>query len=346
MLYELFCASRASCSRITSNIYLDLVSGAVKQLNDTRHSDQTTKQYYAKLKRLLLSPNFAIDHKLTAKFAQTLGEAQFYSMCLDRDVRLERIPEKNKKTPDFRINYPDVAVHFEVKTPSVVDGDIGIKKTLEDGMDAMINMEAQFKKGQQVASSYSFIQPYGQLADYHRPTMTVINTLLNKFNQNFKPGQFAFENTFLVLNLSLLSPTSTENDILRPAYCHCWSFPTPLSGDLWMLAFGDHGMLIHRHPAFEGDPCVEGFLNSKGILLDQQYSSVAGIIFMVHPWNAPTKLWGLFRKNNDSASLKWSPNVHKTISPLVTTNWNDEFDTNGWQLHEGLLRNRNMNILE
>ncbi|MCH7479506.1 MAG: hypothetical protein IIA14_15585, partial [SAR324 cluster bacterium] len=160
----------------------------------------------------------------------------------------------------------------------------------------------------------------------------IIDTLWEKTRQNFKIGQFKLQNTFLVINLSLIPPFRTENIVLRPAYVDTYLFPKAVTGQLWMLAFGKPGMLIHGIPDFEGKRCIEGIMEKEGILIDAEFNDVEGMLIMVHPWGKPSELWGLFRRAD---YIKWreqAPEILETLLPLICDNWNDDVDSNGWCL--------------
>jgi hypothetical protein len=162
--------------------------------------------------------------------------------------------------------------------------------------------------------------------------IAVIETLIEKTRQNIKRDQYPNETSFLVVNLSIIHPFSTDNYVLRPAYCDDNLFRKAVTGDLWMLAFGKPGMLIHGIPEFEGKPCIEGILDKCGILADPEFDYIAGILLMVHPWQRPTEIWGLFSSQRHVLWRENNPNIIKMIRTLTGDNWNDDMDSNGWTL--------------
>ena len=156
--------------------------------------------------------------------------------------------------------------------------------------------------------------------------------LLEKIRQNLKPGQYSLGPTFLVVNLSMIPPFRTENMVLRPAYCDDYLFPKAVSGELWFVAFGRPGAPILGIPEFEGTKCVESTMEKLGILVDEEYSFLKGVLFIIHPWRRPAEIWGLERLGLAEELSESNSSIVEVLRNLTGTNWNDEADTNGWQL--------------
>ncbi len=332
-LLDEYIKSLQNISGLTNNSYLTFLKNAVKKVSVSSHTDPIITEYNQDLLNIVSKKDFALDSKETNKFAQILGEAHFYLLCKDKGLLLSRIKEeKNKKTPDFKFESSDI--HFEVKTLSVVSGDFGIKNSLEDALDAQIEIEQQLQQGKRIATGVSVVQPYGEKPyQKEKGTLTaVIDTLIEKTSQNIKVGQFPNDKSFLVLNLSIIPPFRTDNFVLRPAYCDNDMFPKSVSGELWMMAFANIGAPIIGVPEFEGKPCVESTLKKNGILIEPDFNMVSGILFMVHPWRRDSEIWGLFDHNKFTAWNDNSPDVIETLLSLTGDNWNDDKDTNGWQL--------------
>jgi len=161
----------------------------------------------------------------------------------------------------------------------------------------------------------------------------VIETLIEKTRQNIKPGQFPNDKSFLVLNLSIIPPFRTENYVLRPAYCDDYMFTKAISGELWMMAFAYPGTPVLCTPEFEGKPCVESILEKVGILNDPNFDMISGILFMIHPWRRDSEIWGLYNYEKYASWCDSEPEIIETLIALTKDNWNDDMDTNGWQLH-------------
>lgn len=334
MLSKKFASALAEASSTSTNFYLQMIGRSIKDLEDHLEKVPQLQQYNKNLLYLLNKPNFALNPTLTNEFAQTLGEAHFMSLCYDREILLERVKEeKTKKQPDFRYYADGKKISFEVKTPSAVDGSWGVKRSLENNLGARIEIETQLKSGRNIATAASVIQPYGE-KDYEKSgkLKRVISVLINKTASLINAGQFPNSFSFLVINLSLLPTSITEKRILRPAYVDNAQYVT--TGELWMMAFGETGMLVHSVPEFEGKPCLEGKLEMQGILKNPDFNYVSGLFFVVHPWNSLAEIWGAFRSDD---LYKWeneSPKVVETIRSLTNHVWNDDLDSNCFELVE------------
>ena len=314
------------------NSYLTHLRGAVERVSDASQTDQVLSEYNQDLLAIVLGNNFALDPDKTNKFAQIIGEAHFYLLSKNVGVTLTRIKEGNDKNPDFKFETRDM--HFEVKTLSVVSGASGIKKSLENSLDAQIDIEDQLKQRKKIATGISVVQPYRERPyQKGKGTITaVVETLIEKARQNIKPGQFPNGKSFLVLNLSIIPPFRTENYVLRPAYCDDYMFKKAVSGELWMMAFANPGTPVLCTPEFEGKPCVESILQKAGILTDPDFDMVSGILFMIHPWQRATEIWGLYNYEKYASWCDTEPKIIETLVMLTKDNWNDDKDTNGWQL--------------
>lgn len=332
-LLDQYIKSLQNISDLTNNSYLTFLKNAVEKVSVASHTDQVITEYNQDLLNIVSKQDFALDSKQTNKFSQILGEAHFYLLCKNKGISLSRIKEeKGKKTPDFKLESQDI--HFEVKTLSVVSGDFGIKNSLEDSLDAHIEIESQLQQGKRIATGVSVVQPYGEKPyQKEKGTITaVIDTLIEKASQNIKAGQFPNDKSFLVLNLSIIPPFRTENFVLRPAYCDNYMFQKAVSGELWMMAFASPGAPVLGIPEFEGKPCVESILKKNGILVEPDFDMVSGILFMIHPWQRDTEIWGLYDHQKFTTWSDNTPAIVETLLSLTGDNWNDDKDTNGWQL--------------
>jgi hypothetical protein len=332
-LYNKFIRALQDTSGITNNSYLTFLKDAVEKVSNASQSDQVLTEYNQSLLAVVTENNFALDPEKTNEFSQILGEAHFYLLCKNKGVSLTRIKEGVTKTPDFK--FEQYNMYFEVKTLSVVSGHLGIKESLEDSMDAQIEIERQLKQGNRIATGVSVTQPYGK-KPYQKGKGTVtavIETLIEKIKQNIKLGQFQDGKTFLVINLSIIPPFRTKNYVLRPAYHDDYMFSKAVSGELWMMAFGREGAPILGIPEFEGKPGVESTMTKLGILSNPEYEDIAGILLMIHPWNEDSSVWGLYTYDKFISWVDNEPDIAKTLSSITGNNWNDDRDTNGWQLN-------------
>jgi len=323
----------ANAIGVVQDTYLVHLSGAVAAINARLATDPELQAYASTLSSLLDDSSFGVNPHLSNKFAQILGEAHFWLLCIEKGLRLTRIPEvQNKKTPDFSASIGTPSFCFEVETLSVVGGDAGIASALHSSLDAHIDLEARQRAGARIALATSEAQPYSGKINHDQTVLSVINTLLEKARGNIKADQFAMPNTFLVINLSIIPPRLTEPKALRPAYPDDFMFSKAATGDLWTVAFGKIGMPILGISEFEGKPCVEGIFDKIDILADKEFSAVAGLLFMIHPGQRPSELWGLFRSADLSKWEDGKADLLTQIRALTGKLWNDCGDTNGWQL--------------
>lgn len=268
-------------------------------------------------------------------FTQKIGEFIFYIICVNKELFIDRIKEQNdKNTPDFKIEQDHSNIFFEIKTPTYVCSIAHIKSDLEESLNNTIKLEHKIKNGAKAAFAEMCIDPYTyDNSKFRDKEMTkLITTLIDKAKNNLKKTQFEDE-TFLVYNLSVLGITQIVPSVLCPVYQDNFRTNCLRSGELWSLGFISQGTPIYNEPEFEGASAMEGPLEDKcGILVDDNYRYVKGIIFMLydgtfHPDDG-TQLYGLLR-NKDNFGHDESIKLFKF---LVGKNWNDEKNSNGYWL--------------
>ncbi|WP_427501330.1 hypothetical protein ACQE3E_06195 [Methylomonas sp. MED-D] len=332
-LYEHFCAALNESRDVAANGYLQLLAPFIKDIESASSADSALAEYCRKMVALVQKHHFVLNGDLVSEFSQLFGEAHFASLCRERGVSLVKIQElQNKKTPDFLHSSDQQNVYFEVKTLSVVNGGRGINKDLLNALDAQIDIEQQQKKGKTVAIGTSEMQPYAEKPYREGAITAVISTLIEKARQNIKSDQYSNPNTFLVLNLCLISPAITDNRTLRPAYCDDYLFPKAITGDLWMLAFAKPGMLVLGCPEFEGKPCIEGVIQKLGILADEEFANISGLLVVVYPLGEKPSIYGLYRGADHDKWVDEGASFSGVLESLTNQNWNDDTDSNGWQL--------------
>ncbi len=331
-LYQSLCNALRDARQVAVNGYLQLLAAYVKDIEDLSSSDPILSRYCSKMKVLVQRRNFALDGNAVCEFCQLFGEAHFLTLARSRGVSLSKVlEEKDSNTPDFI--YPSQEpVYFEVKTLSTVRGGRGINENLDDALDAQIEIQRQLQKGRRIANSESIIQPYGTKPCHGGHIAVAINTLIEKTRQNIKIGQFTNPNTFLVLNLCILRPACSRCCALRPSYCDASLFPTSVTGDLWMLAFARVGMLVQGIPDSEGASAVQGRIEKIGILADPEFNRIAGLLIVAYPLGQKPSIYGLFRNSDHSSWLTRLPGPIVTLTDLTGQYWNDDADSNGWQL--------------
>lgn len=319
----------------TRNPYLTFLKASVQEVSNASGNDSVLQKYINDLIQIVKKPYFSSTQALTNDFAQLLGEAHFYLICQNKGINLARIPEqKNVKTPDFKLELESESdeMNFEVKTLSVVAGEIGIKNSLENGLEAEIDLQDQLDAGKERAIAESVVQPYGSKTGQSGNLTTVINTLIEKSMQNIKKGQYPNDKSFLVINLSMLNLICEDNRSLRPVYCDDYLYNKAVSGDLWMAVFGNIGFPIFATPEFEGKPAIESFMNKIGLLQNSDNSMIAGIFFIVNSLSGGSEIFGLFKKEKLDYLKSHNVSAYKVLIQHICNNWNDDYDTNGYCL--------------
>jgi len=299
-----------------------LVEKTQKAREDSK--DETIKKYHKELYDLVVSyQDISIRSKNINIFAQKLGEIHFYCLCKERGISLTRVPEsKHEKKPDFLFTDNGLDFYFEVKTPSIVGGEKSIDAEINDSLNCNAYLEDTAKNSKNgIAFATRLIKPYGNQNGNIKPT---IDTLIDKFQQNYKQGQFKESNTFLVLNLSFIHNLITEPEELRPIYAMRKNHESVLSGIFWMLAFQRIGMAIFGLSEHKTGS-IEGYVEKEGVLME--HSDISGIIIVTNPPKVEAELWGLFRNKTLSNNIE-------TLIKFVDYRYNDEIDSRGACINE------------
>ena len=302
-----------------------------------RFIEATPSAAYAdkKLRKVFAIQNWVLDAKQLESFFQLMGEVQFWMLAKDKGVTLERIPEAKGNTADLKMAGTESDLpQFEVKTLSVSDGGwMHLAKMGEDSFKAQLELEAEHLRGEQVAMSVQSIASQGMVQRGKEYTEICTN-LIDKAVGNIKAGQYAAAPTFMVLNLMLIGSHFDGNTELRPVaagYPESWSVRT---GVLWTTGFGTMYQLVHGQPEFEGRPGIEGFLGREGVLAHPHFKELAGLLLVIHRLSKEPTVYGLMRDADRERFEKSDATVLDTFHSLVGKDWNDDLDSNGWQLTE------------
>jgi|GEM_PF-2525431 len=331
-LWDLYFKGMQHIAETGGNPLLATTSNALRQTFEFIESEPAAAHHRRGLRELMTDRNWAIDPECVEKLFQRVGEAQFHLLAKTRGVEVEHIPPRSKaqeKTPDFLLRDPPV--HFEVKTLSIKDGQDRIERTLDQGFENQLEIDARISKGARYVHSTREIAPYGEVPRDQMLTM-VCRLLIGKAQQNIKRGQFEHDPTLLVLNLTLLGLPSAGPDELRPV-----TVPEPNhvhghTGTLWTTGFGEASLEILGFTQFEGDEQREGKLDRDGLLSSLGHPYIKGILFLITPWQGEQRLYGLWRSPTHAQWQSTTPAVCDMLARLVGSNWNDELDSNGAHL--------------
>lgn len=288
-----------------------------------------------KLRKLFATKNWVLDAKQLESFFQLVGEVQFWMLAKNKGVSLERIPEAKGNTADLKMaGVKSVLPQFEVKTLSVSDGGwMHLAEMAEDSFKAQLELQLRLLRGERVAVSEQSISPHGNV-EWDKKCTEMCTNLIDKAVGNIKAGQYAAAPTFMVLNLMLIGSHYDGNIELRPVaagYPESWSVRT---GVLWTTGFGTMEQLVHGQPDFEGRPGIEGLLGREGVLAHPHFKELAGLLLVIHRLDKEPTIYGLMRNVDRERFETSNVTLLETFYLLVGEDWNDDLDSNGWNLTE------------
>ncbi|MBK8059510.1 MAG: hypothetical protein IPK33_17130 [Gemmatimonadetes bacterium] len=299
----------------------------------------------AKLSAQLSKPSFAVDSEAINSFAQALAETQFLALCESRGVRLKALATRvGVGTADYSLlNDPNFT--FEVKALSVVDGARGIDRDLMQSLEAKGELDGLIMSGSTSAFVERETMAYKDKVRYDSQNKDHIDVLLEKARQNMKRDQFEAKRSFLVLNTSMLPVPWLRTEGLRPVNWRTRPSPHPVTGAMWMLAFGMAGMPVFSTPEFEGRAGIEGYFEKMGIL--EEFPYVAGVLFVRRRIDGELEVALLMKKEvranlfdeatnqedgDEDVHNQVGDSIQQCLVSLCGVAWNDELDSNGWQL--------------
>lgn len=300
ILYDTILKLKQDVSQITSNETLEAFDLEFCKRLDSESSTDTFIE--SRVKKTLAELNLCkgidyCDHYRTAY--ENYNEAVTYVVLKDKSISIKGIPESKTPTPDFEIvvdcAYPgedpnNQIVYLEVKTLGFAEGNLIYKKGQLDSLDCQIQIEDQHKRGKRVCSAERCVAPLGNVSFVEE-----IEKILQKIEQNIKPGQFAYgdgKSTVLFVDLNQLwFPSRIEEclaifpDLQRSACA---------SGRLWMIAFAKLNERIYLYPEFEGKGCFSEEFQQIGIL--NAHPEIKGLVFGVGRTPTEKKFFGFFRQ--------------------------------------------------
>jgi hypothetical protein len=150
-------------------------------------------------------------------------------------------------------------------------------------------------------------RPYKRDEGYDpRSVRGVIETLIEKANNNFKATQFGFGPTFALVNLLRLPLPGQAENALAPFFYDSLNGGACVSGVFWHMAFGEFGTPIHRSPEFERAATLDGNLQKAGLLVKSPVSGVAAGVIAFHYEQAAYRFNGLYDSRWKNDLYGWS----------------------------------------
>jgi hypothetical protein len=212
-------------------------------------------------------------------------EVYIYSR-LNSLFSIEKVSETSTKSPDFKIRFNDSDVFIEVKSLNMSDTINNHNSILEDGLNKKIDLQSQLDDGKDIAIVEQVYKPF-------KPEQHIVETIIEKINQNVKPSQFGHGDTLLLVDMPQLSIPHPDTAIYK-------TYPLPqftdkkVSGVLWHIAFhqlDDNFFEINDREEINQLP-----LNVEGILVSHPY--IQGLIFHIDEL-----FYGLIKSDSNMSEL-------------------------------------------
>ncbi|OHD07312.1 MAG: hypothetical protein A2Y41_04800 [Spirochaetes bacterium GWB1_36_13] len=207
------------------------------------------------------------------------SEAELY-LKLSGKIAIEHIKEEQgQKTPDFKVTIRKKEYGIELKSVSFADAFVNYREVLAEGLEKKIEIEDQIANGETLIVTEQSIAPYTRKQPGNSKSQ-IINSLINKIEQNLKQDQFKFiEPTILLINLSQLGTASSTDNSIKPFFLstHIHNKKVIANGELWHTAFGTAGNTIWKEPMGYNDDIFDRKQEKDGILVS--YPWIRGLIF-------------------------------------------------------------------
>lgn len=195
---------------------------------------------------------------------------------------IEKIPENSNKSPDYKVKFRDEDIYIELKSLNMLGGTLKHRDIMTGSLDSIIEAENQVRRGSRSGFGIQVIQPYLSLNKEYdsRSVRLVIESLIDKINQNIKEGQYSLGDTVLLVDLSDQLPLISKPSQAIQDKHYDDTGNTYVSGELWNVAFGKLEDQISKPAEFEGADNADGMLLKEGILIRHPY--IKGLIFHVN----------------------------------------------------------------
>lgn len=258
-------------------IKLDFIEKMELDSNQDRFFKKSLQDIEKLIERALNNIESYSEH---VEIKNIYSEAYIFSK-LRSLLSISKISEASNKMPDFKVVFRGNNIFIELKAINMVGGSIKHQDVMEGSLDAKIEAEEQLKKGSKVGFGIHEIQPYFSPNKPYDPRSVrlVIESLIDKINNNLDQEQFSQGDTILLVDLSGQLPLISPPDLaIQETYVDDLG-KNHVSGELWNVAFGKLDQDIYRPAEFEGASDDDGKLTKEGILLSHPY--IKGILFHV-----------------------------------------------------------------
>jgi len=292
-----------------------------KQIDIASTSDSFAKKTVKDILNLLNGYQVGYSEKLKSAF-EVYSEYAIFHEIMSKGIALEKVPEEKQARPDFKVSNGDEDLYLEAKVLGWASGGIQHNAAINDGIDAQISIEEQIKDGKTVAFGESEISPLDSTKEsIENPEKYFIEAISAKLSQNVKPAQLKLGPTFLICDLTSMSHPSdhrkssviVHNDNMYDSFS---------SGELWHIAFGEHGDRILKAIEFEGKSNVSGKLQRNGVLIEHE--ELIGVIFRVSKLSGECSYSCLIKSEHFDK--------YGGLVTQLTDCWNDEENSNAWEL--------------
>lgn len=335
MLKVIFLKLKQETNQLTHNPLLNCFDqDDLERIDHKANSDSFIAEKKRNILNYIKNTNIDFDPQLIRAYDE-YSEAMTYFLLTEKFDKVRRVPESKSKTPDFEIEFECndsgktevCSVYAELKSLSFADGNLNYKKTMEQGLNAQIDLERQLNQGRKVATAFTEIQPLLKKNKNYDPTSIkyLIEVLIEKIEQNIKEGQFSLGDTILLIDLKQLGSLSPYMESATPVFQEKM-YQSLVSGIQWNIAFGKVGQLVFKPIEFEGRDNIEGELGREGILVKRNF--IKAIIFINYCYSdSGPKIVGLHQQRNIGNSVEAF--LHRFCDFV-----NDERNSNGWRINE------------
>lgn len=259
------------------------------------------------------------------------AEAKSYVFLVRKGLRVEVLPDKgfdDKGNPDFKVSIENGCCFIEVKALQMADGIFNARLIAEKSFEERVKFDQKLRSDGS-AFRLQVIDPHKSLDSKNAEKgdmVILINEMIDKFNNNFKPDQYARGDTMAMIFLSAPVFPIYEHQDVRFTITQSYDGPyrKPISGELWMAAFGKPDMPIYVAANSCSGANINGHMERQGILIENHEIKALSFYLQGMPPQYPEEVVGLYR-STDEHSIK-------SVVTMFTSHFNDEKGTESGRL--------------